>query len=127
MTRQWVRLIAAEITSMTKTHSRFSGDFLYDMVVEEFPTSVWPIFQVLACSTLCAVWNLPGFSSGILKSLGINLDPYVCVDLGISRQEPTGPQESFADPFLELGHGWKQILLPLGPGSIAQEVLPDVD
>ena len=26
MTRQWVRLLAAEIASMTETHSRFSGD-----------------------------------------------------------------------------------------------------
>jgi hypothetical protein len=35
MTRQQAWLLAAEIASMTETHSQFSGDFLYDLVVEE--------------------------------------------------------------------------------------------
>ena len=41
MTRQRVRLPTAEAVSMIETHSRFSGDFLYDLVVEELPTTVW--------------------------------------------------------------------------------------
>jgi len=66
MTRQWVRLLAAEIASMTVTYSRFSGDFLYGLVVEEFPATIWfiqtprampvsSIFQLSAGSTWCAL------------------------------------------------------------------------
>src|SRR5271154_5340740 len=38
---QRVRLPIADAASMIETHSRFSGDFLYDLVVEELPTTSW--------------------------------------------------------------------------------------
>src|SRR5271170_146023 len=80
MTRQRVRLPTADAASMIETHSRFSGDFLYDLVVEGLPTTSWftqtprampvsSIFQVSASSTWCSV--LTSFSNQASRASGV--------------------------------------------------------
>src|SRR5271156_1876095 len=82
MTRQRVRLPTAEAVSMIETHSRFSGDFLYDLVVEELPTTSWftqtprampvsSIFQASASSTWFSVLTFLNFSNRASGASGV--------------------------------------------------------
>src|SRR5271170_4481868 len=82
MTRQRVWLPTADAASMIETHSRFSVYFLYDLVVEELPTTSWftqtpramPvsfIFQVSASSTWCFVLTSLNFSNQASRVSGV--------------------------------------------------------
>jgi hypothetical protein len=80
---------------MTVTHSRFSGDFLYDCLVHQ-GLSLAHLYSSCQQAPLGVLFGPPcysnqglqSFSSGILKSLGINLNLYLCVDLRMSLWEP---------------------------------------